>query len=119
MLVPFSDGDPTFLRFAIGGILADAEAVRELVSAKGSASHRPCLKCANIVGRCLPREVVGHLVHFQEPDASRFIAHSKDSLNLLADSLRAARVGKTEREFKELEQASGLVFREGSILWRA
>jgi hypothetical protein len=96
----------------LGNLSSDLDGIRSGLGWRGSSSFKPCAIHHNIFKKD------SGLVQLQDPsskfievtclDRSKFLAHSKASLDKVVDTLTAAKPRLTRAKFEELEQMSGM-----------
>jgi hypothetical protein len=75
------------IRLNFGCFLADCLAHDGITSTKGASGKKPCLECMNCRGRCAPSRVEEGLVHFTDPDFSKFVPHTPATFKEMAVQL--------------------------------
>jgi hypothetical protein len=87
--------------------LADADAHRSLKAVKGSSGVKPCLSCANVMGRCGEYEDFesdGFAMRLLSPAHDSFVPHTHDSVTEMANALQdMVDTGSTATAIKERE----------------
>lgn len=109
-------GVSVHVRAEFGCLLADEKAIKEIVSCKGASGTKPCVSCKNVVGRTEP-DVAGYLVHYSCPDPGRFDRQTPASLSIMVNDLLDKHGSVPQREFAFLEQAYGIVFDTGALIF--
>ena len=108
------------VKFKYRVTLADADAHRSLKAVKGSSGIKPCLSCANIMGRCgefADFESDGYAMHFLSPDYGSFVLHTHDSVTEMTLDLQdMVDTGKTVGAINEKQVIYGINFcRDGAL----
>ena len=90
----------------MGPVIADESAQHVMYGAKGAGGVKPCLLCCNVFNRRLRAEAIadadtgGWAVSHTEHDPSKFVLHTKDTINVIINRL-AGPMAKTKREAME------------------
>ena len=107
------------VQLKFGFFMADDAGLWEILNTKGVSGSKPCLSCSNVVGR-IARDapLVDGLVHFTEPDHSKFEFHTTASYTAAVERLDdAKRSGMQPTQFQRLEQCLGIKYDPESLLW--
>lgn len=105
------------IRCKFGFYLADERALKDVTCSKGASGSKPCLCCRNVVGRAHPAADEEYLVHYTNPDASRFDPQTFETLTEQALDLEAKHGHIAQKDFDRLEQCYGLSYNPDAILW--
>eukprot|EP00438_Fugacium_kawagutii_P003953 Skav236711 [mRNA] locus=scaffold738:453376:455118:+ [translate_table: standard] len=93
--------------------LGDADAIRAIYSAKGSAGLRPCLLCKNVLK--LNSGLVEHDDYFIEINASAgFKLNTDQEIFQVADRMNHCR---TKSQLEAMEKCSGITYNSASLLF--
>ena len=99
----------------LGTVIADEAALKSMWSCKGSAGHRPCLLCSNVVSKRSELESLsGAFVDISCVDFKKFRCHTKASILSAVDRIAAPGMGNPER--KQLETRLGWVHNPYGVL---
>ena len=74
-------------------LVSDEKALKEVLMLRGASGTKPCLFCQNVLGH-MPAESVEndeYLVHYTNPDRTRFRCHTSESFDLQLQRLHRAR----------------------------
>ena len=99
-------------------LVSDEKALKEVLMLRGASGTKPCLFCQNVLGH-MPAESVEndeYLVHYSNPDRTRFRCHTSESFDLQLQRLRRARDNK--KELQRLGQVYGLHYCPQGVLFR-
>ena len=121
--VRMSVGQDTWavVKISLACFIADEKALKELSSAKGASARKPCIRCANIVGRVDEGADLGdYLLHYSSTNYQGFDLWSSVRLAEAAAVIQEAhRSGVPNRLVKDLERRLGLSYGAGQgILFR-
>jgi hypothetical protein len=114
-------GDDGFLhlRFKFAAFMADEKGLKEITQAKGASGIKPCLSCANIVGRCAAETVAGpYLLHLSSPNWRDFDRWSSSRFLEMAAMVRHVSRTRSRAEATAVERSCGLNYSDGfGLLW--
>ena len=110
----------SMVRIAFSCFIADERAIKDLSMAKGASARKPCVRCANILGRIDPTSPLGdYRLHFTSPMRERFDFWTSARLEEAADHLALMRGRLTRTNVPTLEMHLGLPYGFGQgILFR-
>jgi hypothetical protein len=113
------NGNANLVRLVYAYFLGDEKAIKEVFSLKGASSKRPCVNCANVVGRTEEDEVVDGLVHVRDPDFKQFKAQSVEMfrvvVQLMLDAVAAH--GAASTFVKSMEIKLGVNYQPSALIW--
>ena len=101
--------------------LAGADAHRSLEAIKGSSGIKPCLSCANVMGRCEEYEDFvsdGFTMHVLSPAHDSFVPHTHASVTEMANALQDMKdIGVGPIAIKEREIIYGINYCQDGALF--
>ncbi len=115
-----NSASPVHFHFTLGCFLGDEKALKAISQGKGASGLKPCLSCANVVGRTEARLVPpsGYLVHYTSSEHTRFDHWDHSRFQDMAAMLRTAWSTKRKGEAMELERQCGLSYSGGvGLVW--
>ena len=111
-------GEVVRIHLELENFLADADAIRALLSVKGASGKLPCPCCLNVttdVEAC--RRHPGRLVTIYDADTSHWVLATDDDLFEKADTLAADKLVLGTTKFDEKSKNLGITFSEGGVLF--
>ena len=105
------------IRCKFGFWLADERALKDVTCSKGASGTKPCFCCHNVVGRSHPADGDEYLIHYTDPDVSKFDTQTLETLTEQALDLEAKHGHISAIKFALLEQCYGLTYNPHGILW--
>jgi len=102
------------LFFRLGNLVADGDALRAVLSAKGASGKLPCILCKNVLSK---HRGSNYLVHFSCTDPNLFDLATNEEIWAKADALHGAAGAISKRQFEELQTATGLTYCPDGLLW--
>ena len=109
-------GNNVVLYFKISNLLADGDALRQIMNWKGAGGKLPCFACLNVLNEPDEDDVPDGFVTLACTDKRCFVKASNEDWWEKAETLRAS-VGVSKTAFQNLETALGLTYNEKGILW--
>ena len=109
------------LFFAPGPFLADEAALHHVFGNKGSSGLKCCLFCINVFNYKYRQEIVsddrtGLAQHHTCHDASKFLLHTRETIEEVYRRLHDASANATKKYFKELQTRLGWNLVRGSLM---
>ena len=95
---------------------ADEKAEKEISSGKGASGFKSCLICSNCVNTDR-KNTTANLIHYSDPDFSKFRQHTPGSYAAMADRLaetRSSRITKTK--FEKMQTCQGVKYSPIGVL---
>ena len=113
-----TDGENTFVRANLAGILGDEKALKESLGVTGSSGTKPCLACKNVSSK--RTDVSGH-DYFVTLDCCKYELldlHTDATFWEMVELLRAKKPLLKKKQFDRLQQSLGLKFDEDNLLFQ-
>ena len=96
--------------------LADAKALAEFLSLKGSSGKKPCCECKNVIGRCEFFDDGPYFLHTSTAKTV-FDEHTPESFQDLVDDLKALHAAGRVGELNRREMTYGIKFEEDGLIF--
>ncbi len=111
--------DREIARLKFSTFLGDEKALKEICQAKGASGVKPCISCANIVGRCDSRlDPTSPLRHFSCDRPQDFDMWTAERLQEAANAVKECWRVQPRGRAEELEKMLGLSYEPGGgLLW--
>ncbi len=107
------------VKFRFGCFLSDEKALKEITQAKGASGCKPCVSCANIVGRVDARQVPqGYLLHYSSAEWNRFDLWTHERFSSMQALVKETWETKPRAAAVEMERHCGVSFESGiGLVW--